>query len=169
MSSTSSAIRISIPILVLATLALSGCSALAGIAGDKAPVRDEDSSEITAGGDLDVFTLKVGDCFDDTSGSTVTELPVVPCASAHDNEVFYELTLPAGEYPGDDGIDAAASPVCEAEFATFVGVTYDESALSFSDLRPTRESWEARDDRVVQCIVYDEQGKVTGSLRGTGR
>ncbi len=147
--------------IVLALSALTACSTPA--------VRDGDSGTVTQGGDIDVFTLHVGDCYDDTEGDTVSEIPVVPCGDAHDNEVFYEFDLPDGDFPDDDAIDAAVSEQCDPQFADFVGVEYPDSDLGYYPITPTEDGWNELGDRVVQCAVYDPSGKTTGTLKGSKR
>lgn len=153
---------------VAGALLLSGCSVLGEVLGGDEPVRDGESQEITEGGDLDVFTLKLGDCFDDVDGTQVTEIPVIPCAEPHDNEVYHEYTLPDGEFPGDESVNASATEQCEAEFAEFVGMAYADSALDFGYFVPTSGSWD-EGDRVVQCMVYEPSAKVSGTLAGAAR
>lgn len=154
-------------VLLAATLA--GCGQLQSLIGGDAPVRDETTSEIVDGGDLDVFTLTVGDCFNDEgSGESISSVPVVPCADPHDNEVYFEFELPDGDFPGDDALTAAADETCTREFQTFVGIAYEESELYWFDLRPTQGGWEEIGDRVIQCAVYDAS-PVTGTLKGAQR
>lgn len=152
-------------------LMLSGCSVIEQVLGGDNAVRDEDSSEITEGGDLDVFTLAVGDCFDDDSaaGTEISEIPVVPCSEPHDNEVYHEFTLDEGEYPGGDVIETAADEGCFAEFESFVGIDYESSVYGYSWLTPTESGWNELDDRLVQCVVYEYGEKLTGSVAGTAR
>lgn len=152
-----------------AVVLLSGCSAITGLLGGDTPVRDADSAEITEGGDLDVFTLALGDCFNDTAETQVSELPVVPCSDPHDNEVYYEHEMPDGEYPGDEAISAAAEENCAAQFEPFVGIAYDASVFEYNYLTPTTGSWEDYGDRLIQCIVYDPSAQVQGTLQGAAR
>ncbi|MFF7292802.1 septum formation family protein [Microbacterium sp. NPDC008134] len=149
---------------------LSGCSVITDlVGGGGSAVRDADSAEITEGGDLSVFTLEIGDCFNDTAGEQVSELPVVPCADPHDNEVYYEHEMPDGEFPGDDAISAAAEENCFAQFEGFVGIAYADSVLEYNYLTPTTGSWEDYGDRLIQCIVYDPSAQVQGTLAGVAR
>ncbi len=99
----------------------------------------------------------------------ISDVPVVPCAEPHDNEVFYEFSMPDGDYPGDDAFDAAATEQCDPQFASFVGTDYADSVLAYSTLTPTSDGWDQVGDRVVQCAVYDPSGKTTGTLEGSAR
>lgn len=155
--------------LVSSVILLGGCSTITNLIGGDQAVRDADTGQVTESGKADAFTIKVGDCFNDQSGEQISDVPAVPCTDPHDNEVYYDLTMPAGDYPGDSAVTDAAEKGCGDAFSTFVGVPYEESTLEFSYLFPTKDSWEGADDRLISCIVYDRSGKVTGSLAGAAR
>ncbi|MGC3986493.1 MAG: septum formation family protein [Pseudorhodoferax sp.] len=162
----------SVALLFAATLTLTGCGQLQNLAngGGDTAVRDDTTSEITDAGDIDVFTLAVGDCFNDVdTAEEISSLPVVPCSDSHDNEVFYEFTLPDGDLPAASEIDDAVLENCAPAFASFVGMTYEESTLDYWDIRPTQEGWDSIGDRVVQCAIFDPAGPVTGTLAGAQR
>lgn len=155
-----------------AALALTGCSAVEDLfgGGGEEPERDP-SGQVTESQDAaDVFTIKVGDCigsFED--GSEVAELPVVPCSDPHDQEVYASFMVPeADAFPGTDAVNSQAETDCAAEFETFVGVPYEESALYVQFLTPTEESW-GQGDREILCTIYDPEGQTTGSLQDAGR
>lgn len=149
-------------------VALGGCSTITDLLGSDA-TRDEDTQEITEAGDADVFTLQVGDCLNEVSSDLVSEVPVVPCSEPHDEEIFFEFRLDGDTYPGVEAIDKAADEACNREFETFVGMSYQESALGWYRYAPTEEGWDQLNDRVVQCVIYDPAGQVTGSLAGANR
>ncbi len=152
-------------------LALSGCSALNNIIGgsNDAP-RDDDTGEVTEDANIDIFSLKVGDCMPATDASgAVQDTDVVTCDTPHADEVYYEFELPDGDFPGDTAIETAAGENCVPAFTDFVGLSYDESTLDFWYYSPTQESWESANDRLVQCIITDPAGDVTGSLAGAAR
>jgi len=118
-----------------------------------------------------VWTLEMGDCFDDWEGATsnaqseeITDVPIVDCSEPHDNEIYMMEELPDGSYPGDTAMEETAIGVCYDGFEEFVGTPYDESELDFGWLFPTSDSW-AEGDREVICFVYDyELAKLTGSM-----
>ncbi len=122
-----------------------------------------------------VWTLEVGDCFDDWEGATistesqeVSDVPIVDCAEPHDNEIYSKQDLPDGSYPGDAAMEQTVIEVCYDGFESFVGRSYEESSLDFGWLFPTSESW-AEGDREVVCFVYDfELAKLTGSMENSG-
>lgn len=159
-------------VALLSVVALGGCSAIQGLVGGGETVaRDSDTQEVTEAGTADVFSLRVGDCFDDadTDSEEISSVAAVPCAEPHDNEIYYEFTMPEGEYPGDEAINAAADEQCALQFDTFVGLAYAESVLDFFTVTPTEGSWTGADDRVVQCAIYEPSVRVEGSLAGVAR
>jgi hypothetical protein len=158
--------------LVVLGLALGGCSTIQSlIGGGQNVTRDAESQEVTEAGTADVFTLQVGDCFDDEGGAEeVMDVPAVPCAEPHDNEVYYEFSLAGDEFPGEDAIRAEAEAECTPAFEEFVGMAYADSALDWFPFYPTEGSWNEMGDRVVQCAIYDGSlAKVQGSLAGVAR
>lgn len=154
---------------VALSAALSGCSVLNGILSGDDAARDDDGN-VTEEKEIDIFSLKVGDCLteDAVTGGETDTAPVTPCDKPHPYEVYYEFKLEDGDFPGSDGIEAPAMEKCTTAFEEFIGVPFDASTLTFTWFEPTEESWGAN-DRLVQCIVYDEAGDVTGSLKGAAR
>ena len=116
-----------------------------------------------------VLTVSVGDCLAsaDLASGQVSDVTPVPCSDEHDAEVYAELALPDGEYPGLASVRAAAENYCLPQLEEFVGVPYLSSDLDASPLLPTSESW-AAGDRTVSCIVVAPEN-VTGTLKGSNR
>jgi hypothetical protein len=117
---------------------------------------------------VDAYKLEVGDCYAEVPEGELITVPVVPCAEPHIYEVYAQLSIPEGDYPGDDAIFEQTDELCIAEFEPFVGLSYEESVLDVFYLSPTEESWLAG-DHAVTCSVYDPGEDVTGSLRGVER
>lgn len=154
-----------------ASLAAIACAAvLAGCGDDDKATRDSDNdNEVTEAGEADVFSLQVGDCFNDEgAGGEISDVPAVPCEESHDNEVYHSFEVEGDEWPGDEAIATAAEDECGPQFETFAGISYDESVLDWGPITPTEGSW-SQDDREILCIVWDSEGPVEGSLEGAGR
>ncbi|KDA06216.1 hypothetical protein DC31_10065 [Microbacterium sp. CH12i] len=139
--------------------------------------RDESTGEVTEGSNIDIFSLKVGDCMpaSDTSGE-ITDADVVPCSEPHTDEVFFDFELAEGDLPSDEEIQAEVEAQCVPAFTEFVGVDYYDSTLDFWWLTPTEATWTQADDRLVQCVIYEPDPAdpsasldVTGSLAGAAR
>lgn len=124
----------------------------------------------TSLGNVDVFSLSVGDCFNDPGPSdAVRTLPLVACSGPFDNEVFALFDLPDGPYPGEQiVIDAAADGCLGERFERYVGTPYPRSAIYASALWPTAASW-AQGDREVICFLYEPEVRLVGSQRGARR
>ncbi len=162
--------RVVTPVLLaVALVGVSGCGILDQAA--EPAVRDETSGEITESSEADVFSLKVGDCLDqqaDDEATEVSSVPTVPCAEPHDSEAYAATDLPEGDFPGDQSVTDSADTFCYDEFATFIGLSYDESSLDLASFYPTQESW-AEGDREIMCFVSSPDGPVTGTLAASAR
>lgn len=139
--------------------------------GDSTATSTADATETEVDTDDEsVFDLEVGDCFNNVGGDAASEVPLVDCADPHDNEIYFEYEVDRdGDFPGEDVILQEAVEKCVPEFESFVGATYDESALDVFPVYPTIESW-AEGDRVVYCVLFAVDGsKLTGSVEGTAQ
>ena len=163
---TSARFAVTAAISVLAVAALSGCSVLESIFPAQAE-RDAETQEIAEAGQQDVFNVNVGDCFNDDSASTdeVSDVPAVPCAEPHDNEIYYLFDITGDEYPVDTPDQADAG--CYDQFAAFIGLDYESSALDYFPIFPTADTW-STGDREVICSVFDT-AQSTGTLAGAAR
>ncbi|HEY7465862.1 MAG TPA: septum formation family protein [Dehalococcoidia bacterium] len=129
----------------------------------------DDSGRIVDDGDLDVFTMQIGDCFQDIGdeAAEVANVSAVPCGQAHDNEVFYIFALSGDTWPGEESVEKSASEGCLPAFETYVGAAYEESHLDYSWLTPTQRSWKEKDDREIVCVLFDGNfDRLTGSMKG---
>ncbi|WP_372969453.1 hypothetical protein [Microbacterium sp.] len=155
---------------VALSVALTGCSALNGILGGGSgdADRDEDTGQVTESANIDIFSLKLGDCIMESATGLLEDIDVVPCAEAHDQEVYYEITMDDGDFSEED-VDAASQECIGDAYTSFVGVAYDASALNVTTIAPTKDTWEGLNDRVIQCIIFDPAGQTTGSLKGAAK
>jgi hypothetical protein len=143
------------------------------VAYNVATEADRDAAgNIIDGGNVDAFTIRLGDCFNDTGtlgtdeAGEVSSLPGVPCSEPHDNEVYAVFDVSFDSFPGDDQMADAAFERCLDHFADFVGVDYESSMLDITALYPSSQSWSMQEDREVVCAVFDMNGeKLTGSAK----
>jgi hypothetical protein len=161
----------------VATLGLVGAGYL--VAGCSEESRDE-TGAIDEAGELDAFSIKVGDCVDnvvtDSASTEVESVGGVPCAQPHQAEAYHAFDLPEGDgtFPGDAAVGEQADAGCIAAFQGFVGLAYEQSALDYTWLVPTLASWDERDDREVLCFVIEpgptgELIPLTGTVAGAAR
>jgi len=144
--------------VLLTALSLSGCSAILQ------QIKQGTSSTVAPSGRADVFKLKVGDCFNDESASQVSEVPKVPCTTAHKNEIYFSFKLTDSKYPGDSAVSKESDAGCIPPFTSFVGMAEADSDLSVGNLVPTSDSWKSG-DREVLCYVSADSD-TTGTLKG---
>lgn len=139
--------RTGLAALVIVVVALAGCSA-------------------------DVLALDIGVCFDDPDAFDLVEssdVPVVDCATPHDNEVYANVDLTGDAYPGPDEVANRADQICVDAFDAYIGAPYETSIYEFSWFVPSEESWDAGDREVI-CFAYDlSLEKITGSINGIGQ
>jgi hypothetical protein len=114
-----------------------------------------------------VEELAVGECFND--GADEGEVVRMPCNGPHDGELFADVTLPSGPYPGDRKAAAKADATCNTEFSKYVGIAADKSVLSPEFWYPAEDYW-TNGDRLVVCAAYGPAGEQLQSrVKGTKR
>jgi hypothetical protein len=116
-----------------------------------------------------VFSLKVGDCFMHPPVGELTDVEIVNCSNAHEQEVFATFDLSGSTWPGRDQVEELAEQGCLGRFRSYVGIDYEYSEYYGSDISPTEDSWNRGDDREVVCSLGPQYGTKTGSARGTRR
>lgn len=141
---------------------------IAGAAGDAAAPGDGGFTDPSEDVPADVLSLSIGQCLDDVSTGIITSDNIVACDVPHTYEVFGEVAVPDGSFPGDGEIDSTAQQSCDEAFVSFVGVSYDESTLEYTYVAPTSDTWELG-DRQIACLITDPAGETTGSLATSAR
>lgn len=150
--------------------AVSGLLILAGCQAGPATSTDtvDDSA---ASASVSVLELEVGTCLNDVDqplAQDLTEIPSVSCTEPHQSEVFAEVVLEGGDFPGVDEVASVATTECMAEFGRFVGLDFSASQLNYHYYYPTASSW-ALGDRSIYCVVFDPGQETVGSLQGVAR
>lgn len=114
-----------------------------------------------------VDDLAVGECFD--NGNAEGEAIRQPCSEAHDGEIFGNLQLVDGPYPGEDEVDLEAESTCSAAFTTYVGKSTATSELEVSYWAPDEYQWNNH-DRLAVCAAYGPGGDtLIGTVKGSKR
>ncbi|HEY7451922.1 MAG TPA: septum formation family protein [Candidatus Limnocylindria bacterium] len=183
--------RLRWPIVLIAlALIVGACASPSGSPAESAPAEESAEPEESASAEesaepseaaaeseappavgemVSVFELEVGLCFDDPAESAqVFEVMSLDCGVAHDNEVYYLFDHDGSTFPGDAAMAASADDGCEGAFEAYVGIPYLESALYYTYLIPTQESWDDGDREIV-CVIYEPGEKLTGSMEGAAR
>lgn len=129
------------------------------------------SSGSSAGVNVSVFHLKVGDCIVPPTSvkAELSSVKVVSCREPHTQEVFALVKDDAGDnYPGATALKTFANADCLEHFASYVGIQYRESSLFYTYLLPSVRSW-AASDRTVVCIITTTGQELTSSVKGSKR
>ncbi len=162
-------------LFLLVPILLPGWSAAQNLGGHLLERLNQLKGAIDSAERIDVFDIRLGDCFNDESSagtdgvSEVYGLDVVPCADPHDNEVFAVFDLELAAFPEGDVMDDIAGEECLQRFEPYVGRDYETSSLAITALYPTRQSWNERRDREVACILFDmDLSKMQGRMKGSG-
>ncbi len=108
-----------------------------------------------------IFSLRTGECID-PNGQQAASL--VPCAKAHDAEVFATFTLPASKWPGTAEVSAAASSGCGSRLTGYLNPQL-AITLSTTFIYPDSVAWRTGTRKVI-CEVRATSGDLTGSVRG---
>jgi hypothetical protein len=128
-------------------------------------------------GQVSVYDLGVGDCFDTTEvesadGLVVSTVVLTECDEPHGAEVYATESIEAAEgdpFPGTEGRDEAARELCEPGFEEFVGRSTAESELVLLWLAPTEESWDDGDREVTCAVAAPDGERLTESVAGSER
>jgi putative regulator of septum formation len=163
---------LSVTALAAAGLLLSGCSLL-GQVTNVTNGGGTGGGDTDAGTEDDVFSLVVGDCFDDeTDADTTSTVDIVECSVPHTYEAFASIQMTEDEYPGDDATQSEADGACNDPFTQYVGLDYDASIYDYSFYYPTQETWDdpVLQDREILCLGFaDDESKITGSIKGSNK
>ena len=114
---------------------------------------------------ISIFDLRAGDCIvGEIAAGPVTEIQKVDCGEPHSFEVYREALIDSSIVEYDEpAIAANAEEICRTSLAAYIPPD-DERDLRFKFLQPTEESWNRSDipDRVITCLLYDEEGPLIG-------
>ena len=146
-------------------LALAAALALAACSHDDPSVRDK-SGAVQRAGSWSVFDLRRGDCLKPAADAVgeVADIPVVPCAQPHTQEVFSTVKHPADAFPGVAALQQWADVHCASELQDALNLsTADGWFVSY--LLPSFDSWNKQKDKTVTCVlVFPNEPSRTGSV-----
>jgi hypothetical protein len=128
--------------------------------------RSSATGQITKGGNVSIFSLRVGDCFQNPAGNsrlTVTDVTAVPCGTAHNAQAFAAFSATDVSYPGNPRLLREASRGCQSRESGNLDRSKLTSTMSLHFLFPEQQSW-ADGHRRVTCLVVDSAPDLTSSL-----
>lgn len=117
---------------------------------------------------IDVYSLRVGDCFNEivSTGDIVEEVGLIDCAAPHEYELYAQVDLPEGTTL--ETLYDVSDELCHTAFQEFTGAPWESSAYSYSYFTPSDESLLAGESMWVDCMIYHEIDLIEGSLRDSG-
>ncbi|MGE5133117.1 MAG: DUF4190 domain-containing protein [Gemmatimonadota bacterium] len=151
--------------LVLSGLWLLAIAGLIAAAIVVSPSRSA-SGQITKGGQVSIFSLRVGDCFQNPAGGgelQVLTVTAVPCTTAHNAQTFAEFTPAGSSYPGRAALIRQASQGCQSRVSGNLDKTKITSTMTLRYIFPEPQTW-ADGHRAIICLVADSRTDLTGSL-----
>lgn len=115
-------------------------------------------------------SLRVGDCFEVPSETTVSQLQHRPCTEPHDGEAFVVANIENDSYPISLTMERWVTENCLGSvFESYVGTSYDDqTAIEVQWFSPTLDGWK-NGDREVKCFLTPSAGgTVTSSYKAGG-
>jgi hypothetical protein len=150
---------------ILSGLWLAGYIAIGAAGNSGQATRSSATGGITHRGSLSVFSLAVGDCFDNpANASTVTTVTAIPCHQPHNAQIYakFNLSGSALDYPGTSSVTKLATTGCNARTGS-VNKSAAPSSLTIRLLFPELGAW-LIGRRTVSCMIVDQTSDLTSSL-----
>jgi hypothetical protein len=122
------------------------------------------NGQITGRGNLSVFSLREGDCFDNPTSGSVTTVTAIPCDQAHNAQVFAQFdAMNASTYPGSSALQAEATHGCNADITGNVDKAKVPATMTIRFIFPLQGSWNLG-HRTVSCLLVNPTSNLTSSL-----
>jgi hypothetical protein len=127
--------------------------------------RSSATGQISKSGNVSIFSLRVGDCFQNPTGGqlSVTNVTAVPCTTAHNAQAFAAFNAADASYPGNTSLLREASQGCRSRVSGNLDRAKLTSTMSLHFLFPEQQSW-ADGHRRVTCLIVDSATDLTSSL-----
>jgi hypothetical protein len=132
-----------------------------------APV-EGDCIDLRATGDNGTATTRARPDVDATPRGSKELILRLPCELPHQYEVIAVVDSGLPRDADDAAYVQAAKTRCPAAFATYVGTPYQDSSLEVGWVLPSPEQ-RGRGVQQIGCLAFDPDGKLTGTVRGSGR
>ena len=127
--------------------------------------RSPATGKIMHSGNLKVFSLAVGDCFNNPPGATsLTSVTAIPCSQAHNAQIYAKFSLSGSilSYPGNTALTRIATNGCNSR-AGVLDKSKITNSMTIRLLFPLAESW-LDGQRTVTCMIANPTANVTSSL-----
>jgi hypothetical protein len=123
------------------------------------------NGQIKKGGNLSVFSLAAGDCFDNPASPTnIASVSAIPCNQPHNAQVYaiFDLFPQYINYPGNKTMVRLATRGCNARTGG-LSKSANTSGMSVNFIYPTASSWNNAQNSAVNCIIVSN-GNISRSL-----
>ena len=125
------------------------------------------TGQIVKNGDLSVTSLHAGDCFQNpanaTSGTDITDVTAVSCATPHDAQVIALLPVSSSSYPGAAAFQSQAKPGCKDAVRADANQSQLTSSMNLNYFYPDQTAW-ANGQHAISCVIADSSADLTSSL-----
>ena len=130
---------------------------------------DRDSSgNISKTGDLDAFSIKVGDCYEKPKDALAgfDSVKAIPCSQPHNAQVYFSFVFPnAGKTaPTDSELSATVDPQCTDAAKTKVDETKAPQDAMMNYLVPDSTAW-GKGHHDILCVIENETDFSTTVLK----
>jgi hypothetical protein len=120
---------------------------------------------------------RLGDAGPTTSAGTCLQLPgdegslatVAECSQDHDAEIYANVELGPGQWPGYDTVAERADEVCHHSFQAYVGTSVDDSDFDYSLFVSDEAEWVAGQHAVICVVVPYFDDRLSGSVRDSSQ
>jgi len=151
--------------IVLSVVWLAGFIAIGVVGAHGQASRSANSGQITHSGKLSVFSLAVGDCFNNPAGaSSVTTVTAIPCNQAHNAQIYAKFNLTGSDlsYPGTSKVTKLAAAGCNSRTSA-INKSAAPSTTTIRLLFPEQNAW-VNGRRTVACMIVNPSADITSSL-----
>jgi Domain of unknown function (DUF4190)/Septum formation len=156
--------------LAIAGLILSGIWVLliiliVVVASLNGATRSSSTGKITGSGNLSVFSLAVGDCFNSPADTQdVASVTAEPCNQPHSAQIYAKFNLAGSNfsYPGTATVTRLAASGCTVRTGS-IDRSKTTNAMTVRFLFPDRDAWLGR-QRTVACMIVNPTANLTYSL-----
>jgi len=127
--------------------------------------RSSSTGKITHAGNLSVFSLAVGDCFNSPADTQdVTSVTAVPCTQPHSAQIYAKFNLTGSNfsYPGTTRVTRLAASGCTARTGS-IDRSKTTNAMTVHFLFPDQNAW-LGGQRTVSCMIVNPTADLTSSL-----
>jgi hypothetical protein len=127
--------------------------------------RSSSTGKIAHSGNLNVFSLAVGDCFNNPATTQdVATVTAEPCNQSHSAQIYAEFDLIGSDlsYPGTSTVRQRAGTGCTARTAN-VDRSKVTNAMTVHFFFPDQTAW-LNGRRTVACMVVDQSGDLSYSV-----